>query len=70
MKKLIATFIVVICWHPKIYLHPFTAAIIIFSCYTLHSYIENKNILKKLQLKYSKQEEIMKEIYFQCISTY
>ena len=63
IQALIATFIVVICWHPKIYLHPFTAAIIIFSCYTLHSYIENKNILKKLQLKYSKQEEIIFALY-------
>ena len=63
IQALIATFIVIICWHPKIYLHPFTAAIIIFSCYTLHSYIENKNILKKLQLKYSKQEEIIFALY-------
>ena len=63
LQALIAMIIVLICWHPKVYLHPITAAIIIFTCYTLHAYIENKNILKKLQLKYSKQEEIIFALY-------
>lgn len=66
-KNIIQTIIVLltvfICWHPKIYLHPVTAAILICSCYTLHSYIENKIILKKLQFKYSKQEQIIHELY-------
>lgn len=63
IQVLIAMIIVVICWHPKIYLHPVSAAILISACFMLHSYIENRIILRRLQLKYSKQEKIIDTLY-------
>lgn len=63
IQAFIAMIIVFISWHPKIYLHPVSAAVLICTCYTLHTYIENKRTLKKLQFKYSKQEKIIFELY-------
>ncbi len=63
IQAIIAIITVFICWHPKIYLHPFAVVIIICVIYALHSYIENKIILKRLAFKYSKQEKIISELY-------
>ena len=63
IQAIIAIITVFICWHPKIYLHPIIVVILICSCYTLHSYIENRITLKRLQYKYSKQEKIISTIY-------
>ena len=63
IQAIIAMLIVFISWHPKVYLHPMTVAILICTCYTLHTYVENKKTLKKLQHKYSKQEEIIFALY-------
>ena len=51
IQGIIAMIIVIISWHPKIYLHPITVAILICTCYTLHSYVENRRTLKKLQFR-------------------
>ena len=63
IQAIIAMLIVFISWHPKVYLHPITVTILICTCYTLHTYIENQRTLKKLQHKYSKQEEIIFALY-------
>ena len=63
IQAIVAMLIVFISWHPKVYLHPVTVVILICTCYTLHTYIENKKTLKNLQLKYSKQEEIIFALY-------
>lgn len=63
IQVIIATAIVFISWHPKIYLHPVSTVILICACYTLHAYIENKMVLNRLQLKYTKQEKIISELY-------
>ena len=62
-QVIFAMLVVFICWHPSIYLHPFSALILICGCFTLHTYIENKVKLKKLQFKYSKQWEIITTLY-------
>jgi hypothetical protein len=59
IQAIIAMLIVLISWHPKIYLHPAIVGVLIIVCYTIHSFFENKIILKKLLYKFSKQE--MKE---------
>jgi PAS domain-containing protein len=63
IQAIVALLIVFISWHPNIYLHPITTAVLIFSCYTLHSYIENKIALKKILHKISKQEKIITTLY-------
>ena len=63
IQAIIAILIVFVCWHPKIYLHPITATVLIASFYTLHSYIEHRITLVNLQRKYSKQEKIIFELY-------
>jgi predicted secreted protein len=63
IQAILAMVIVFISWHPKVYLHPITVAILICTCYTLHTYIDNKSTLNKLQFKYSKQEEIIFALY-------
>ena len=63
IQGIIALIIVIVCWHPKLYLHPISVGILICACYTLHSYIESRIILKRLQFKYSKQEKIIFALY-------
>ena len=63
IQVIIAMLIVLVCWHPKMYLHPISAGILIITCYTLHSYIENRITLKRLEYKYSKQEKIISTLY-------
>ena len=63
IQAIIAIIIVFICWHPKIYLHPIIVVTLVCCCYTLHSYIENRITLKRLQYKYSKQEKILSTVY-------
>ena len=63
IQALIAMLIVLISWHPHIYLHPLNIVVLICACYTLHSYIENKIILKRVLYKFSKQEKIISTLY-------
>ena len=63
IQAIIAMLIVLISWHPKIYLHPAIIGVLIIVCYAIHSFFENKIILKKLLYKFSKQEKIITAIY-------
>ena len=63
IQAIVALTIVFISWLPQIYLHPITTAILIFSCFALHSYIESKIVLKKILYKFSKQEKIITTLY-------
>lgn len=63
IQAIIAMLIVLISWHPKIYLHPAIVGVLIVVCYAIHSFFENKIILKKLLYKFSKQEKIIAAIY-------
>lgn len=62
IQIIIALFVIWVYWDPRISIHPVTATLLILFSYILHSYIENRILIKHLNEKQSNQEQLIQTI--------